>query len=98
MAENIKKDNEVRSQDFKYKSRAPYYNQIHHINDNFLNLGYDYRGKIYRKNTSTELWGNPLQIPFIGRLEAMITLLLEHAKSIKKTFSIAHDKETIHIN
>jgi hypothetical protein len=28
----------------------------------------------------------------------MITLLLEHAKSIKKTFSIAHDKETIHIN
>ena len=98
MAEDIKKDNAVRLEDYRYKSRPSYFNQIKHLNDNFKNLGYDYRGQLYRKSTSPELWGNPLQIPFIGRLEAIMTFLVEHVKYIKKTFSIAHDKETIHIN
>ena len=98
MASNIQIANKVRSQDFKYKSRIPYYNQISHLNDNFQNLGYDYYGKLYRKTTSPELYGNPLQIPFIGRLEAMMTAILENAKSIKKTFSYAHDRDTLKIN
>lgn len=97
MAENIKISNSVRSKDFRYKSRSPYYSQINHLNDNFKNLGYDYRGKLYRKSTSPELWGNPLQIPFIGRLEALMVLILENVKYIKKTFSIAHEKETLKI-
>ena len=97
MATNIQKDNLVKSQEGKYKSRAPYYNQLNHLNDNIKNMGYDYRGKIYKKTTSPELWGNPLQIPFIGRLEAMMTLVLEHVKAIKKTFSIAHSKDSLNI-
>ena len=98
MATEIQISNTVNSQDFKYKSRIPYYNQIQHVNDNFLNLGYDYYGKLYRNNTSAELWGNPLQIPFIGRLEAMMTFVLENVKSIKKTFSYAHHRDTLKIN
>jgi len=98
MAEDIKKTMDIRSQDYRYKSRAPYYNQVWHLNDNFKNLGYDYRGQLYKKTTSPELWGNPIQIPFIGRLEAIVTLLVEHTKIIKKWFSPAHEKETLHIN
>ncbi len=97
MAEDIQKANIIKSQLGRIKTRAPYYDQINHINDNLKNLGYDYRGQLYRKTTSPELWGNPLQIPFIGRLEAMMTTVLEEAKNIKKTFSIAHSKETLNI-
>lgn len=98
MAEEIRIANEVRSQDSQYKSRLPYYNQVKHLNDNYLNLGYDYYGQLYKKTTSPELYGNPLQIPFIGRLEAMMTLVLEHVKYIKKTFSYAHDRDTLKIS
>jgi hypothetical protein len=98
MAEEIRIANEIQSPKFKYKSRLPYYNQVNHLNDNFLNLGYDYYGQLYKKTTSPELWGNPLQVPFIGRLEAMMTLILENVKSVKKTFSYAHDRETLKIN
>ncbi|NJO87877.1 MAG: hypothetical protein HC831_02140 [Chloroflexia bacterium] len=97
MAEPIKIQNDARAKAFKYKGRAPYYDQIRSINDRFKHLGYNYRGQLYRKTTSPELWGNPLQLPFIGRLEGMMTMILESVKYIKKTFSIAHEKETLNL-
>lgn len=98
MATEIQKINAIRSQKFKYASRISYFYQAQHINDEFKNLGYNYRGKIYKKMTSPELWANPIQTSLFGRLEGMITYLLEQAKSIKKTFSIAHSQNTININ
>ena len=48
--------------------------------------------------TSPELWANPLQAPLFAQIEAMINFILEQVKYIKKTFSIAHDKNTLNIN
>ena len=48
--------------------------------------------------TSPELWANPMQAPHFGQLEAMINFLIEQVKYIKKTFSIAHDKNSLNIN
>ena len=73
-------------------------NQARHLNDNFTNLGYDYTGNILRNGTSPELWANPQQITLYGRLEGLITYVLESSKMIKKWFSIAHDKNTTLIN
>ena len=98
MAEPIKEQNAVRAKFYNYKSRTPYFNSVRHLNDNFLHLGYDYKGQLYRKSTSAELWGNPLQLPLIGRLEGIMTFLIENVKYIKKTFSVAHSKETLDIN
>lgn len=81
-----------------YKIRLPYLYQAKHNNDEFKNLGYDYRGKILRASTSPELWGNPLQSPMMGQIESMFTYILEQVKMVKKWFSIAHDKDTININ
>ncbi len=81
-----------------YKVRLPYLYQAKHNNDEFKNLGYDYRGKILRSSTSSELWGNPLQSPMIGQIESMMTYILEQVKMIKKWFSIAHDKDSLSIN
>lgn len=82
----------------KWLVRPSYRNQAKHINDVFINLGFNYYGRILKNGSSPELWGNPLQVPMFGTLEAMITFLIDQAKSIKKRFSIAHDKNTLNIN
>ena len=80
------------------KVRLPYLYQAKHHNDDFKNLGYNYRGKILRKSTSPELWSNPLQTTMFGQIEALMTFILEQTKMIKKWFSIAHDKDDLNIN
>jgi len=81
-----------------HKVRSSYLNQAKHMNDNFLNLGYNYIGNIFRRGTSPELWANPQQINLYGQLEGMLTYVLESAKMIKKWYSIAHSKDTPNIN
>lgn len=98
MATPIQKLSALSSNDAKYKVRESYMNSAKHINDNFINLGYDYRGKILKKMTSPELWANPMQAPHFGQLEAMVNFLIEQVKYIKKTFSIAHDKNSLNIS
>ena len=81
-----------------YKIRSSYFNQAKHLNDEFKNLGYDYRGKILRKSVSAEMWANPLQSAMIGQIESMFTYTLEQVKMVKKWFSIAHDKDSLNVN
>lgn len=81
-----------------YKVRQSYLYTPSHINDSFLNLGYDYRGNILKNTTSSELWSNPQQNVIIRRLEGIIVFLIESAKNIKKQFSIAHSEDTTMIN
>lgn len=78
--------------------RLPYFYQAKHSNDEFKNLGYDYRGKVFRKVTSPELWANPMNTSMFGQLESLLTYILEQSKMVKKWMSIAHDKEDIKIN
>jgi hypothetical protein len=98
MATTVQKQNAITSEQFRYKVRESYLNSAKHINDNFINLGYDYRGKILRKMTSPELWANPLQTPLLSQVEGIMNFLIEQVKFIKKTFSIAHDKNSLNIN
>jgi len=98
MATEVQKSSAVTRQRLYYKVRQDYYRQAKHLEDNFKNLGYDYRGNILKNMTSPELWANPIQIPFYSKIEALINFLIEQVKYIKKYFSIAHDKESIHIN
>jgi hypothetical protein len=98
MATDKQKLDAIVSERFRYKVREPYYHGAMHHADSFKNLGYDYRGNILRKTTSPEIWANPLQIPMYGYIEGMVTYLIETVKIIKKTFSIAHDKDDTKIN
>jgi len=98
MATNIQKKSALTRERFFYKVRPDYFNQAKHLSDEYKNLGYDYRGKILSKMTSPELWANPMQSSFYGRIEGLINFLIEQVKYIKKTFSIAHDKNSINLN
>ena len=81
-----------------HKIRPSYLGQAKHLNDVFLNLGYDYRGNLLKNGSSPELWANPQQIDLYNRLEGLIMFVLENTKMIKKWFSIAHDKNTTRLN
>ena len=98
MATNVQKESAITRKRFLYKTRPGYFDQAKHLSDSYKNLGYDYRGKIIESMTSPELRANPLQIPFYARIEAMVNFLIEQVKYIKKTFSIAHDKNSLNIN
>lgn len=98
MATINQKQNAVSRQSMKSKVRTPYFGSAKHFADSYINLGYDYRGKVLQKMTSPELWANPVQKPLFAQIEGMIVFILEQVKYIKKTFSIAHDKESININ
>jgi hypothetical protein len=98
MATNMQQQNAISSKGSRYKVRESYLNSAKHMNDNYLNLGFDYRGKILQKMTSPELWANPMQKPLFAQIEAMINFLIEQVKYIKKTMSISHDKNSININ
>ena len=81
MATKQQQENAINSAKGRPLSRIPYYEQAKHFNDDFLNLGYDYRGKLLKKTTSPQLWANPLQTSLYGRIEGMLTLVLEQVKS-----------------
>ncbi len=81
-----------------HKIRSPYLSQARHMNDNLINLGYNYYGNILKNGSSPELWANPQQRALYGQLEGLLTYVLESTKMIKKWFSIAHDKNTTAIN
>ena len=98
MATNIQKESATPRSRFFYKVRPGYFDQVKSMSDSYKNLGYDYRGKVLRKMTSPELWANPVQYPFYGKIESLINFLIEQVKHIKKTFSIAHDKNSLNIN
>jgi len=94
MAAKYEQDVDLQDKRQLHKIRSAYLSEAKHINDNFLNLGYDYYGKILKNGSSPELWANPQQKALYGRLEGMLTYVLESTKMIKKWFSIAHDKDT----
>lgn len=98
MANLTQKQNAISSKSQRFRVRSSYLNSAKHLSDNYLNLGYPYQGKILQKMTSSELWANPRQKPLFAQLEGMITFILEQVKYIKKTFSIAHDKDSVNVN
>jgi hypothetical protein len=81
-----------------YTTRPSYFYQSKHFNDVFLNLGFNYKGKLLKKGLSPEMYANQLQVPMYSTIEAMLNFLIEHTKIVKKWYSIAHDKNSMNVN
>lgn len=60
------------------------YSKVRHINDARKNLGWDYKGKILRKNTSNLIWLNPHMAEFGVYMERVINSWVDSIKVIKK--------------
>ncbi|MEG1008854.1 MAG: hypothetical protein RSE41_02900 [Clostridia bacterium] len=83
---------------YMFKNRKSYTYDSIHLHDNYKHLGYDCRGKILKNMTSPEIWSNPMQSIMIQKIETLIQFVLDETKSIKKQFSIAHNKNATNIN
>lgn len=82
---------------YLYKNRKSIYHDVNHIHDNYKNMGFDYKGKIYEKTTSPEIRSNPFQRLMLSKIENILYYLINEVKSIKKHVSIAHDKNATNI-
>lgn len=66
--------------------------------DKDIDLGYDWRGNMYKNYTSSFLFKIEMLQKFIPMLEEMMNFLVDKTKEIKKTFAYAVDKNSRNIN
>jgi len=66
--------------------------------DKDIDLGFDYRGRLYEKYSSPFLFKIDHVRDFLPFLDKMVTHLIEKTKEIKKTFAYAVPKKSRNIN
>lgn len=76
----------------------PYDYIISHNRDNYKNLGYNYRGHIFEKSLSKQVFANPENKKMIKSIERIIFWLVEEVKILKTQFNFAVDKNDKRIN
>ena len=69
-----------------------------HIKDYFTDLGYDYRGHIYKKSISPEILKNENNKHILSYVENMLGFLIDAVKQIKLTYLISLDKNDRNVN
>jgi hypothetical protein len=68
------------------------------IFDNYKNLGYSYKGNIFRNSISSLFYLDDRKIRILNEMEKMIYFLIEKVKNIKKARNYAIDKDSSNIN
>jgi hypothetical protein len=74
---NIKKDLNAKS----------YLEHLKHQNDHILNVGFDFREQILMRTLSPVLFFNTKNAGILVKIDSILSYLVDHVKSIKKTFN-----------
>jgi hypothetical protein len=74
------------------------YNVYRKRNDNLLNTGFEYKGKIFQKTISPIIYNDPVRKPIILKFEQVFYALIEKVKYIKIYYNFTEDKNADHIN
>ena len=69
-----------------------------HWHDVYTNLGYVYRGNLFKNTLSKQLFANEKTGKILREIEKMIFLLIEETKTLKTRFVFAVDKDSKLIN
>ena len=64
-----------------------YLEHIKHQNDNILNVGFDFREQILMRILSLVLFFNSKNASILIKIDSILSFLVDHVKSIKKTFN-----------
>lgn len=78
--------------------QRPYNYNINHANDNYKNLGYDYREKIFKKSVSRQLFANSESSKLLMEMQKMVYFLIEKVKLLKTRNLIAVDNDENRLN
>lgn len=69
-----------------------------HYQDNYPNLGYDYRGNIFKNTISKGILKNTVNNSILLYVETMIIDLIDKVKQIRTYFMISVDKNERNLN
>ena len=69
-----------------------------HQSDGYTDLGFDYRGKIFKKTMSPMILQNKVNKNILSRVEDMIVYLIDSVKQIKTQYMISVDKNDRNLN
>lgn len=69
-----------------------------HAQDNYTNLGYDYRGNILKKSVSKILFLNDSNKEILLLIDNMISHLVDTVKQVKLHYMISLDKNDRNLN
>lgn len=69
-----------------------------HVEDAFTDLGYDYRGNVFRKTLSPLILKNRNNKAILGNIEHMIVFLIDAVKQVRLQFMISLDKNDRNLN
>lgn len=70
----------------------------HHVQDNFTDLGYDYRKSIFKKTISKVIYRNDNNRMILNEIEKMIVYLIDTVKQIRLQYMISLDKNDRNVN
>lgn len=81
-----------------YSSRksARYYSS--HFEDKYTDLGFDYRGKIFKKTISPVILENKVNKNILSRVELMVVYLIDAVKEIRAFYMPSIDKNDRNVN
>jgi len=65
--------------------------------DNYTNLGYNYKGKIFRKSMSHILFQNKVNAALLDKIEPMIQYLIDCVKQVRIHYMFSLDKNDTRI-
>lgn len=78
------------------KTTAKYISE--HAQDAFTDLGYDYRGNIFKRSISPIILNNENNSKMLGEIDKMIVMLVDTVKQIKLQYMISLNKNDRNVN
>jgi hypothetical protein len=61
-------------------------------NDNRKNLGFNYKGKIFRNTLSSAMYLEEKRASILDQIERLVYFMIEYVKNIKKSYNYTFDK------
>jgi hypothetical protein len=81
----------------KYNTNDFWY-MIRHRNDNQLNLGFEFREQIFMRTLSPILFYDTKRAKILQQIDKLFSWMVDHIKTIKKTYNFALDKNYRNFN
>lgn len=82
---------------YRPNKRSLGYNAIH-AQDNYTDLGFDYRGKILKKTISKTIFNNKNNKAILEKVDEMLVFLVDRVKQIKLHYMFSLDKNDRNLN
>jgi len=69
-----------------------------HCQDNYTDLGFKYKGRLFEKTISSEIRKNKNTSAILLKIEEIIYFLIETSKQIRLQYMISLDKKETNVN